>query len=140
MKKIKRKYSSRYQNPLWRSWLRIRQQIMNPNHPNYDPDRPVEGLDDFEYFASWVEDEIGYKPTDQHKFCIVDRDLGWVPGNVRYDLPRDISIRSIGRYFVKYRNKVRPVREISDLTGIKYATLVSRIRAGWPDKEVVKQR
>jgi hypothetical protein len=140
MKKIKRKYASRYQNPLWRPWLRIRQIVLNSRNPKYEPNRPVEGLDDFEYFASWVENDIGYKPGPEYKFSIVDPSLGWVPGNVKYDLSKNITLRACGRYFIKYRNKIRHITEVSEMTGIKYATLVSRINRGWTDKEVVRPR
>ena len=141
MKRTKRKlYKDRYSNPLWRPWLRLRQQKMNPNHPAYDPDMEVLELDNFESFAAWVETDIGYKPSSEYKFSRRDYSQGWIPGNVCYASAQEVTQRAIGRYFVKYRNRSRPIKEISKLTGIKYATIRARIQAGWTDQEIIRGR
>ena len=141
MKRIKRTlYKDRYSNPLWRPWLRLRQQKMNSNHPAYDPDMEVLELDNFEAFAAWVESDIGYKPGSEYKFSRRDYSQGWIPGNVCYASAKEVTIRSCGRYFIRYRNKYRPISEISEMTGIKYATIRARIQAGWTDQEIVRGR
>ena len=141
MKRIKRTlYKDRYSNPLWRPWLRLRQQKMNRNHPAYDPDMEVLELDNFEAFATWVETDIGYKPGSEYKFSRRDFNKGWIPGNVCYASAKEVTTRACGRYFIRYRNKYTPITEISEMTGIKYATLVARVRAGWQEKDIVRAR
>ena len=68
----------------------------------------------------------------------IDNDGDYEPGNVRWASRKEQSInrrRRKVKYTYEYDGEMHSLREISNITGIKYSTLNDRISKGWdPDR------
>jgi len=126
-------------HPLRRQWTYLRQVVMNPRCPEYDPNLEVEGLLDFHYFCEWVEHDIGPRPpAPGNKLVRRDYYKGVVPGNIQWGTQRTIS--SNGLQFPKYSygHKRKNMQDWARELDISYWSLMRRLRKGYKIKDIVK--
>lgn len=126
-------------HPLARKWTYIRQIVNNPNCPEYDPDLEVEGLDDFHYFAEWVEADIGPRPDKPCDILVRrDRNRGYVPGNIQWGTGLEKSYSSDQHPKITYKRKSKFIVDWARELDISYHVLYRRFNQGWAIPKIIK--
>ena len=130
--------TSKHLHPLFRRWTHIRQSCLNPNYPDYKDFLTADGLDDFAYFAEWIEHSIGLPPTPQHKLNRIDQTKGWIMGNVRWTDAKGVGRNLQGHnIWVELQGEQVCLMDIADRYNIKYGTVASRHKRGWTPEEII---
>lgn len=129
---------SRYDHPLWRRWTTVRQFKLNPNDPHHElyKNLDVQGLDNFEEFCSWIDEEIGPPPTPKHRLNRIDQYQGWVPGNVRWAVNSEISNNRRYNIRVEYQGENLTLAQWAKKMNMEYHTLFTRYEHGWTPHEM----
>lgn len=125
---------------LYNTWLNIRARCGNPDNPAYK-DYGARGIRvwvdwdiSFEAFAAYV----GAPPSAQHSIGRINNDLGYVPGNVRWETAHEQSINKRNTVQITVRNETMPLRVAADRFGVAYDTLHYRVRdGGWTAEQAV---
>lgn len=112
----------------YRAWTNMKQRCCNPGHKNY-PTYGGRGIKvhppwkkSFSAFLAWVGDA----PSKKHSLGRKDNDLGYFPGNVRWETSKQ-QYRNM-RTNVFYRGKC--LRDWSVKFGINYSTIHRRWMKG----------
>ena len=126
-------------HPLARKWTYLRQMVNNPNCPEYDPDLEVEGIEDFKYFAEWVEADIGPRPDKPGDILIrLDRSKGYVPGNIKWGTGLDKSYSSHQHPKITYKRKTKFIVDWARELDISYHVFYRRFNQGWTIPKIIK--
>jgi len=115
---------------------------MNPNYIHYERLKDLEcvGIDDFEEFAWFVERTIGLPPSAEYKLNRIDPFKGWVKGNIRWALPKQVSNTQYHLKKYPYKRKQYTLSELADIVGINYITLYNRVSIwNWPLKKALHE-
>lgn len=127
------------QHPLGRKWTYLRQVVNNPNCPNYDPDLEVEGIEDFKYFAEWVEADIGARPDKPGDILVRrNRQKGYVPGNIMWADARAKSYTVDQHPKITYKRKTKFIKDWARELDISYHVLYRRFNQGWTMPKIIK--
>ena len=121
-------------NKLYNSWRSAKARCSNPNNKNYEgyKGRWHSGWDRFIDFEIWALSN-GYKKgltLDR-----IDATLGYGPKNCQWLSRRDNVIKGNKERKltqVEFENRYYTHKELSELLGVKYTTLVYRINNGIP--------
>lgn len=134
----KKTWAERSLHPLFRRWTHIRQCVLNPTYPDYKAGLTCDGLDNFEEFAAWVEQEIGPPPSIKHKLNRVDQTMGWIRGNLRWTDSKGVGKNLLGHNIWMELNGERLcLQDIAERYNIKYGTVQSRYHRGWSAEQIV---
>lgn len=86
------------------------------------------------HFKRWAE-ENGYDAGAKRGECTLDRidvNGNYEPSNCRWVNMKVQSNNTRRNHIIEYNNEKHTVKEWSEITGIDYHTLESRILKGWP--------
>lgn len=95
---------------------------------------------DFSKFREWAI-STGYDETAKHGVCTIDRiDVNgdYAPENCRWATAKTQCRNKRGNRFLELNGERKTVAEWSEITGIKYNTLLRRINAGWSVERALK--
>lgn len=81
-------------------------------------------------FENFLAD-MGDRPSKKHTVDRIDGTKGYEPGNCRWATRRQQSDNRTVTVWVEHDGQKRSIREWSELTGLNYATIKSRIASGW---------
>jgi hypothetical protein len=127
------------QHSLGRKWTYLRQVVNNPNCPEYDPNLEVEGIEDFKYFAEWVEADIGSRPDKPNDILVRrNRKKGYVPGNIMWADARAKSYTVDQHPKITYKRKTRFIKDWARELDISYHVLYRRFNQGWTIPKIIK--
>jgi len=127
------------QHSLGRKWTYLRQVVNNPNCPEYDPNLEVEGIEDFKYFAEWVEADIGARPDKPNDILVRrNRKKGYVPGNIMWADARAKSYTVDQHPKITYKRKTRFIKDWARELDISYHVLYRRFNQGWTMPKIIK--
>lgn len=121
------------------SWKTMKQRCLNPNHTAYK-DYGGAGItvcERWHTFANFLAD-MGPRPNGK----TLDREdgtKGYEPGNCRWATRKTQSRNKKDNVIIEHDNKRLCIGEWSEVTGIKYVTLMKRYRAGWDAKRILTQ-
>ena len=124
-------------HPLYKRWTFMRHACSNPNHPDWKSygGRGIKVGDEFTEFwdfADLIEYKLGMPPNGHlSKLARKDQDGDYTIKNVMWDNAKNVGRRCLKAYKLTYKRKNLSLREWSEITGINFHTINSRIEAGW---------
>lgn len=132
---------------LYGVWTNIKSRCYNENNLNYK-DYGARGIvmcdewkDSFELFSKWSY-ENGYDPDAKHGDCTIDRiDVNGIycPSNCRWANSKQQSNNRTNTYYLTVNQETHSLSEWSDITGIKYHTIFTRInKLGWEPERALE--
>jgi len=117
--------------PEYRTWKHVTQRTTNPKAIRYADygGRGVTLCDRWaNNFENFLED-MGLKPSPKHSIERKDNDLGYSPENCYWATAKEQSRNTRKNRFVTYKGATKCVGEWSEILGINYGTLLSRLNS-----------
>jgi hypothetical protein len=99
----------------------------NKKYPRYGG-RGIRVCDRWKSFKNFLSD-MGERPKN-HSIDRIDNNVDYTPDNCRWATVKQQANNTSTNIKISYKGKTMTVSEWSDFTGIKYATIWSRHRAG----------
>jgi hypothetical protein len=126
---------------VYRTWKGIKSRCLNTKSHAYK-DYGGRGIsiapewkDNFEAFYA----EIGDPPSDNHSIDRIDNERGYEPGNVRWVASGIQNNNKRNNVFYEYKGKQYQLKDLSEMSGIPFSTLASRlITLGWGVAEAIE--
>lgn len=122
------------QSRLFIIWKNMKSRCLNKNRPDY----PLYGgrgitvdpkwINDYTVFKQWSL-ENGY--DDNLSLDRIDVNSGYSPDNCRWVTQKQQCNNTRRNINVEHNGELHTLKEWSEIIGIKYGTLVSRISRGW---------
>lgn len=89
-------------------------------------------------YEAFLED-MGARPSPEHSIDRINVDGDYEPGNCRW-ANRIEQMRNTSRLIaIEFEGVTRPIAEWAEITGIKYSTIRSRVKKGWPAEKVLAE-
>lgn len=113
----------------YHSWVGMIQRCYNPKSQKY----PIYGGRGIRVHRFWKKsfktfiDYIGKKPTIKHTLERINTDGNYCPGNVRWATNKEQSNNRRNNYRFNYKNKSVTLKQLSEIIGINYRTLLHRL-------------
>ena len=82
---------------------------------------------------------IGDPPSPKHSLDRIDNDGDYKKGNVRWATNALQARNKRTNHLITYNNQTKTLRDWSDEKGIKYTTLLGRIKHGWSVEEALNK-
>lgn len=115
-------------------WKNMKERCLNENHKNYDiyGGRGItisdEWIRSFETFYQW---SVSHGYNDSLTLDRVDVDTGYTPDNCRWVSQKEQCNNTRRNIVVRIGDETRTLKQWTELLGLKYCTIVSRVRRGW---------
>lgn len=118
-------------------WGAMIQRCTNPNVRNYASygGRGITVCDRWRKFENFRED-MGERPDPSMSLDRIDNDKGYCPENCRWATASEQLANTRRSVFVTYRGKTKTMGEWSRETGMPYARLRARVKAGWDTEDI----
>jgi hypothetical protein len=119
---------------LYRVWAGIKNRCLNPNDDLYAyyGARGINICDewraDFAAFAAY----IGPEPGPKYEVGRIKNELGYQPGNVRWETKSQNLRNKRDTRWIEYDGRRVPLIEACEKTGVPYKRAHARLKAGWP--------
>lgn len=120
--------------PEYKAWLSMRARCRDVKNRTYGA-RGISVCERWSNFAAFLED-MGRRPTPRHSLDRIDVNGHYSPENCRWATPREQQNNKRNTVVVTYNGKQVPLIVAAEYSGIKYATLHSRLMAGWPESKL----
>lgn len=117
--------------PEYKAWAAAKGRCTNPTDRAYEyyGGRGItfspSWLDSFENFLA----DMGMRPSPRHTLDRIDNSKGYAPDNCRWASRMEQANNRRSNHLVTYQGETRTLRAWSDITGIPYKTLHTRIIA-----------
>lgn len=127
---------------LYSTWRGIKDRCYNTNNSFYYlyGDRKIEmfdeWLDSYESFRDYVTKLPNYGKSG-YSIDRIDVNKGYVPGNIRWASAETQANNRRDNHLMELDGKILTAKQWSKRLGIKYSTLMNRIRMGWSDEDVL---
>lgn len=138
----------RAKHAMWRSkeysaWQAIKRRCLNPAHKCY----ARYGGRGITMHPAWVEDfaaffqHIGPAPVTGRRVSVdrINNDKGYEPGNVRWATMKEQGNNRSTNARAWFRNDLRTLSEIADMTGEKYHRVWQRFKRGLTEEDLVRK-
>lgn len=121
-------------SPTYKTWYAMVQRCTNKKDTSYK----YYGGRGIKVHSVWVKDfrvflrDVGVRPKGK-TLDRIDNEDDYVPRNVRwasYDEQKKNKRESVNLRRFRFRGKMRTVKEVSEITGVKIATINTRLRRG----------
>jgi hypothetical protein len=119
------------------SWgaMKSRCKAQHVAHSNYY-DRGIDYDPRWEIFSNFLED-MGERESGK-ELDRVDNAKGYFKENCRWVTRTENARNRRNSVSLVFKEERRPLKEISELTGLKYTTLLYRLKAGWHQEDLYK--
>jgi len=110
----------------------------NTNQPNYERygDRGITYDPYWETFENfWNDMKSSY--ADTLTLERIDNFKGYSKENCQWATPHEQNMNMRSNVFIKYKEKLLTVLEVSKLTGIPMSTIYGRKQKGWSDEKIM---
>lgn len=122
--------------PEYNAWMSMWARCTNPKHKafaNYGG-RGIKVCAAWKDFAKFYAD-VGPKPSAKHQLDRERNSKGYTRSNTRWVLPVANIRNRRATVKVLHNGQVKPLAVAAEAEGLKYATVLARLRAGWaPEK------
>ncbi len=106
-----------------------------PNYPYYGG-RGIRFHPEWAEFGSFLRD-VGLRPTPQHSLDRIDNDGNYEPGNVRWATRKVQGRNKSSNVRLTAFGETLTAKEWAERKGLKYLTLLFRLRRGMPTEEAL---
>lgn len=116
-------------NPVYSTWKGIKRRcriIGRSRHAIEYEYRGVKMHPDWENNFQAFYNEVGDKPSPNHQIDRIDNDLGYVPGNLRWALPKENANNRSDNIFIEMDGERKTLSQWAEYYGIKRVTLGGR--------------
>jgi hypothetical protein len=124
--------------PAHNSWAAMHSRCRNPGATNYERygGRGIKVCERWSVFENFLAD-MG-QPLPRHSLDRIDMNGDYEPSNCRWATASEqlLNRRCTKRFM--FRGKLRPLKEIADLTGISRYTLEYRFQIGKTENEIAE--
>lgn len=127
------------QHPLYWTWANMVARCHNTNHQDY-PRYGARAIsvcdnwrDDVAAFITWVEAELGPKPSSEHTLDRRDNDGNYEPSNLRWANYLTQNTNRRNTPWVHINGTPEPLSEACRMLGMPYKTVWQRLKAGWSE-------
>lgn len=125
-------------HPLYGVWVQMRQRCNNPNSDSWRKygGRGIRVCRRWDDFAAFARD-VGARPKGA-SLDRVDNDGNYTPGNTRWATPIEQAANTRRANKVTYAGKMLTLAAWATRTGLRHATLLRRLTAGWPVEAMLR--
>jgi len=119
-----------WETKIYRTWTSMKSRCTNPKSTHWARygGRGItvcqEWADSFEKFY----EHVGDPPTDKHTLDRIDNNRGYEPGNVRWATRKEQANNTSFNMWIEYDGKRMTWAQWANYLGIKYNTLMTRVR------------
>ncbi|MBQ9487132.1 MAG: Rha family transcriptional regulator, partial [Selenomonadaceae bacterium] len=128
--------------PIYNLWQHIKLRCFNPEYAGYENygGRGITICDEWLNFQAFYDYISKLEHCGEEGYTIdrIDVNGNYEPGNVRFAIKRTQSRNKRNNIYADYFGKRTLVVDIAELTGIKYNTLVQRLKKGLNDADLIK--
>lgn len=130
---------------LYTIWSDIKQRCLNKNNPAYPyyGGRGIricnEWAEDYSIFREWAYNN-GYNDAAGKYECTIDRidtNKDYCPDNCRWVSMKIQGNNTRRNHIITFNNESHTISEWADMTGIKYKTIMSRLKLNWSIKDTL---
>lgn len=125
---------------VFRAWTWVKQRCLNPKNTNY----ATYGAVGRELYKPWQTDfiafakELGEPPSEKHTVEREDNNKGYVPGNIKWALPKEQSRNRRNNNYITIDGVEACITDWCAFTGVNVSTAVNRIKLyGYTPEEAV---
>jgi len=121
------------------AWCSIKERCFNRNTKDYI----LYGARNIRICKRWRNSyvnflsDVGRAPSPEYTLGRIDNDGNYEPDNVRWETQRQQSNNRRNNHFVTINNKIRTLTEWSRISGVKWNTIVYRLKIGIDPKAAV---
>ena len=118
----------------YNSWRGMVDRMTNPNHSAFHHygGRGLELHEQYRNFSNFYAD-LGPKPGPKYSIGRIDNNLGYVPGNLRWETQKQQTNNTRQNIIVSFMDKTQTLTQWTEELGMKRGVLWNRIkRYGWP--------
>ena len=128
-------------HPLYMTWTNMLKRCHNPTDAKY----PIYGGRGIIVCATWKDfmvfiKDVPPKPSPELQLDRIDNNGNYEPGNVRWAMRKEQGANKRDNRLITAQGLTLTVTQWAERTGIKRATLFSRLKYGWNDEDVVTPR
>ena len=130
------------EHPLYDRYRHMRAACTLPKCPDY-VNVGAKGISmdprwfDFWHFAKDIETKLGLPRSHKDKLARKNQKKDFTLNNLEWATSKVVGRRCDRTIRLTYQGKTRCVKEWSEITGIKFGTLISRIRLGWTTAQIL---
>jgi hypothetical protein len=120
------------------TWCRMWSRCTNPivdRYPLYGG-RGIKVCERWQKFENFYED-MGDKPSPKHSIGRIDNDGNYEPSNCRWESRGEQANNTSTNIFIEWNGQKKTYSQWATETGIAYATIVQRHRAGMPPEKIL---
>ena len=126
--------------PEYNAWSSMKRRCLNSKTPSFKDygGRGIRICD--EWSRSFIEflADVGLRPTPYHSLDRINNDGHYEPSNCRWASRRQQALNRRNTRFLVFEGDHVTLTELSEIAGIPFARLKSRIARGWPIERAVK--
>jgi len=113
--------------------------LKNPYYKDYG-ERNIKVCED------WLDKETGFirflnsvgeKPDGKYSLGRIDNDLGYFPGNCRWETDTEQNRNLRSNRLLEYKGETKCVAEWTEISGLNKSTFNHRLRAGWSMEKIM---
>jgi hypothetical protein len=129
-------------SPEYRCWSAIKKRCYYVNGDDYR----LYGARGITVCDRWLESfenfylDMGARPSKLHSIDRIDNNQGYSPDNCRWSDKKDQARNTRRNVLVEYNGRLICIQELSDICGVRYATLRWRILSGWPMEKALNTK
>jgi hypothetical protein len=122
--------------PLYEIWVGMIARCRRTTSTSY----PYYGGRGIKVHDAWADDfaafqrDVGARPSADHSLERVNVDGDYEPSNVTWVLRREQVRNQRRTRWVIYQGRRMCLKEATDIIGMSYGTVLSRIQSGWPEE------
>lgn len=117
----------------WRCWAKMRERCNNPAascYKNYGG-RGISVCERWMNSYPMFFQDMGYAPSPKHTLDRINNDGNYEPSNCRWSNRYEQMRNTRRNHFVEFNGENKTLAEWEGITGIKYYTIIYRLKAGW---------
>lgn len=120
------------------TWVSMIKRCENPKDPGYTQygGRGVKVCDRWHDFVNFLAD-MGERPNNL-TIDRIDNDGNYEPGNCRWATAKEQGNNTSRNRHIRINGELVTVKQASEITGVKYETILTRLNKGLSDEDAIK--